>query len=91
MNPNKFGTPMCLHAKSQRAPKFSHTPTCVAGRSGIKFGGQWLAVECSNCASKSTRRKDLDHQERLMQYSKEELIGFLEDAAKNWLAHDGLW
>lgn len=26
-----------------------------------------------------------------MQYSKEELIGFLEDAAKNWLAHDGLW
>ena len=33
----------------------------------------------------------MDHRERLMQYSKEELIGFLEDAAKNWLAHDGLW
>ena len=26
-----------------------------------------------------------------MQYSKEELIDFLEDAAKNWLTHDGLW
>ncbi|HDN79311.1 MAG: hypothetical protein DRI61_10690 [Chloroflexi bacterium] len=26
-----------------------------------------------------------------MRHSKEELIGFLEDAAKNWLAHDGLW
>ena len=33
----------------------------------------------------------MDHRERLMQYSKEELLGFLEDAAKNWLAHDGLW
>lgn len=33
----------------------------------------------------------MNHRERLMQYSKEELIGFLEDAAKNWLAHDGLW
>ena len=33
----------------------------------------------------------MDHRERLMQYSKEELISFLEDAAKNWLAHDGLW
>ena len=33
----------------------------------------------------------MDHRERLVQYSKEELIGFLEDAAKNWLAHDGLW
>ncbi len=33
----------------------------------------------------------MDRRERLMQYSKEELIGFLEDAAKNWLAHDGLW
>ncbi len=27
----------------------------------------------------------------LRQLSKEELIGLLEDAAKNWLAHDGLW
>ncbi len=33
----------------------------------------------------------MNHRERLMEYSKEELIGFLEDAAKNWLAHDGLW
>jgi len=27
----------------------------------------------------------------LRQLSKEELIDLLEDAAKNWLAHDGLW
>jgi hypothetical protein len=27
----------------------------------------------------------------LMNLSREELIGLLEDAAKNWLAHDGLW
>ncbi len=27
----------------------------------------------------------------LHQLSKEELIDLLEDAAKNWLAHDGLW
>ncbi len=27
----------------------------------------------------------------LRQFSKEELIDLLEDAAKNWLAHDGLW
>jgi len=33
----------------------------------------------------------MDHRERLMRHSKEELIGLLEDAAKNWLAHDGLW
>jgi len=26
-----------------------------------------------------------------MQKSQQELIGMLEDAAKNWLAHDGLW
>lgn len=30
------------------------------------------------------------HQ-RLMALPKERLIGMLEDAAKNWLAHDGLW
>ena len=24
-------------------------------------------------------------------FSKEELIGLLEDASKNWLMHDGLW
>ena len=24
-------------------------------------------------------------------FSKEELLGFIQDAAKNWLAHDGLW
>ena len=33
----------------------------------------------------------MNHRERLMQHSKEELIDLLEDAAKNWLAHDGLW
>ena len=33
----------------------------------------------------------MNHRERLKQHSKEELISFLEDAAKNWLAHDGLW
>ncbi|HDQ74094.1 MAG TPA: hypothetical protein ENN19_18665 [Chloroflexi bacterium] len=27
----------------------------------------------------------------LLQLSKEQLIDLLEDAAKNWLAHDGLW
>ena len=30
-------------------------------------------------------------RERLSQLSKDELIGLLEDAAKNWLSHDGLW
>ena len=28
---------------------------------------------------------------QLDDYSREELIKLLEDAAKNWLAHDGLW
>ena len=32
-----------------------------------------------------TRRKEL------AELPKEKLIGMLEDAAKNWLAHDGLW
>jgi len=30
-------------------------------------------------------------REHLRQHSKEELIDLLEVAAKNWLAHDGLW
>ena len=30
-------------------------------------------------------------REILRQHSKDELIDLLEDAAKNWLAHDGLW
>jgi hypothetical protein len=30
-------------------------------------------------------------RERLSRLSKDELIDLLEDAAKNWLAHDGLW
>ena len=34
-------------------------------------------------------RSDL-HQ-RLLAMPKTQLIGMLEDAAKNWLAHDGLW
>jgi len=33
----------------------------------------------------------VDHRQRLKQHTKDELIGYLEDAAKNWLAHDGLW
>lgn len=28
---------------------------------------------------------------RLLALPKEQLVGMLEDAAKNWLAHDGLW
>jgi len=30
-------------------------------------------------------------RQRLLALPKEQLIGLLEDAAKNWLAHDGLW
>lgn len=30
-------------------------------------------------------------RKQLMELPKEDLIGLLEDAAKNWLAHDGLW
>ncbi len=30
-------------------------------------------------------------RQRLAQLSKDQLIGLVEDAAKNWLAHDGLW
>ena len=30
-------------------------------------------------------------RERLLRLPKEALIGMLEDAARNWLAHDGLW
>ncbi len=32
-----------------------------------------------------------DLRQRLLALPKEQLIGMLEDAAKNWLAHDGLW
>ncbi|MFH1699401.1 MAG: DUF6125 family protein [Candidatus Zixiibacteriota bacterium] len=32
-----------------------------------------------------------NRREELMSMPKEKLIGMLEDAAKNWLAHDGLW
>ncbi len=30
-------------------------------------------------------------RERLLALPKEQLVGMLEDAAKDWLAHDGLW
>ena len=30
-------------------------------------------------------------RQQLSEFSKEQLIDMLEDAAKNWLAHDGLW
>jgi len=33
----------------------------------------------------------MSNRDLLCQLSKEELINLLEDAAKNWLAHDGLW
>jgi hypothetical protein len=33
----------------------------------------------------------MSHQDILHQLSKDALIDLLEDAAKNWLAHDGLW
>ncbi len=33
----------------------------------------------------------MSDRETLRQLSKDELIDLLEDAAKNWLAHDGLW
>ena len=33
----------------------------------------------------------MDREQTLKQLTKDELIGLLEDAAKNWLAHDGLW
>ncbi len=33
----------------------------------------------------------MNYRESMKSHSKEELIGFLEDAARNWLAHDGLW
>jgi hypothetical protein len=33
----------------------------------------------------------MSHRDLLRQLPKDELIDLLEDAAKNWLAHDGLW
>jgi len=36
------------------------------------------------------RRREVNTEE-IERLSKEELIGLLQDAAKNWLAHDGLW
>jgi hypothetical protein len=33
----------------------------------------------------------MDTNERLLTLDKETLVGMLEDQAKNWLAHDGLW
>jgi hypothetical protein len=33
----------------------------------------------------------MSHRDPLRQLSKDELIDLLEDAAKNWLSHDGLW
>ena len=33
----------------------------------------------------------MSHRDLLHQRSKDELIDLLEDATKNWLAHDGLW
>jgi hypothetical protein len=33
----------------------------------------------------------MSNRDLLRQHTKDELIDLLEDAAKNWLAHDGLW
>jgi len=33
----------------------------------------------------------MDREQTLKQLTKDELIELLKDAAKNWLAHDGLW
>lgn len=33
----------------------------------------------------------MPNRDKLRQLSQDELIDLLEDAAKNWLAHDGLW
>lgn len=33
----------------------------------------------------------MNNRDALRQLSKDQLIDLLEDAAKNWLAHDGLW
>jgi len=39
----------------------------------------------------STPHPQDDLRRRLLALPKEQLIGMLQDAAKNWLAHDGLW
>ena len=31
------------------------------------------------------------HRDRLLTFPKEDLVAIIEDAARNWLAHDGLW
>ncbi len=33
----------------------------------------------------------MSHRERLLALGKKDLVDIIEDAAKNWLAHDGLW
>ena len=33
----------------------------------------------------------MSHRERLLALPKEDLVAIIEDAARNWLAHDGLW
>lgn len=33
----------------------------------------------------------MSYRDYLLQLDKEKLVGMLEDQAKNWLAHDGLW
>jgi hypothetical protein len=38
-----------------------------------------------------TPRESADRFPQLTGLDREQLVGLLEDAAKNWLAHDGLW
>ncbi len=33
----------------------------------------------------------MSHRERLLALPKEDLVAIIDDAARNWLAHDGLW
>lgn len=37
------------------------------------------------------KERDMPERKFLLQLDKEILVDLLEDAAKNWLAHDGLW
>ena len=49
---------------------------------------------CAFLSCRLSCRMDSHHENRrkkLAEFSKEKLISMIEDAAKNWLAHDGLW
>jgi hypothetical protein len=69
-------------------------------KSCLRSRGAWAAFKLSpeNICSVQPYAlyKDMEdyhdiRRKELAQLSKEKLIGIVEDAAKNWLAHDGLW